>query len=464
MRTVLQDAFEQFEPHAFSVEGYEIDHCKVTPWRDISLALSVRVRSLRTGNRSRQIVSGTIFTTAADARRQLQQERLAAPRIDWRASVNGDDRTLASMNSMALVPEIAAVVRLFPCDSGLPGLTRVTDRPTMTALFMDSLPACHDEGWRVRDVVYEPLQYKPGRLCTLRYTVTLDHPRRLDSKRVVVFGKVYRDDRWRQTYALLQATWQASLESGGAWCAAEPIAAIDSWRFIVQGAVSGRQFRHVLGDLTIDGARKDEIEKAEAHLAAVARAARAMQQSPIALGPRLDFTTLLGSQRGNLEHLRLVHADLAGDLHRLRANIERLEHTIPPCELTLSHGDFAHGNVMLDDGRVGIIDFDRAGQAEPVYDVAYFLTHLTSFSLRHPERAAQLRPLCEHFRDAYDELAPSVPPRRLAVYEALDLSAYVLRNFRKRSHQAEWMGWAKGQIASAWERLDWASAAGSIAS
>jgi hypothetical protein len=85
-------------------------------------------------------------------------------------------------------------------------------------------------------------------------------------------------------------------------------------------------------------------------------------------------------------------------------------------------------------------------------------------ALRHPERAAQLRRLCDQFRQAYFELAPAVSPRRLAVYEALDLSAYVLRNFRKRSHQTEWLGWAKGQIESAWERLDHAAAGGRSAS
>ena len=99
------------------------------------------------------------------------------------------------------------------------------------------------------------------------------------------------------------------------------------------------------------------------------------------------------------------------------------------------------------------------GQAEPTYDVAYFLTHLTSFTLRHPRRAAHMQPLCDHFRTAYLEMAPEVSPQRLALYEALDLSAYVLRNFRKQSHQARWLKWATGQIDSAWERLDYATRA-----
>jgi hypothetical protein len=71
-----------------------------------------------------------------------------------------------------------------------------------------------------------------------------------------------------------------------------------------------------------------------------------------------------------------------------------------------------------------------------------------------------MQPLCDHFRQAYLELAPDVSPRRLALYEALDLSAYVLRNFRKQSHQARWLKWATGQIESAWERLAHAARTG----
>jgi Ser/Thr protein kinase RdoA (MazF antagonist) len=228
----------------------------------------------------------------------------------------------------------------------------------------------------------------------------------------------------------------------------------------VQSAVHGRQFRYVLADLTKGDAHPDEIRQAAGHLAAVARAVRSMQQSRIRLGPCLDFSALAAFQCDNLNHLRRVQADLAGEVHRLRAEIERLARACPASALELAHGDFAHGNVMVDGERVGIIDFDRAGQAEPVYDVAYFLTHLASFALRHPERSTHLRALCDRFRDAYFELAPQVSSRRLALYEALDLSAYVLRNFRKRSHQAEWLGWAKGQVESAWERLDHAAADG----
>jgi Ser/Thr protein kinase RdoA (MazF antagonist) len=457
MRSVLQDACDQFAPCAFQVEGFEVEHCKVTPWRDVSLTLCVSLRSAHTGVRSRQIISGTIFADIDAARGQFEQERLAADQMGTRPATDGEEPALAVT---AMVPEMAMVLRRFPFDPVLTGLAHATDMATMTALLATHLPECRDQGWSIGGLEYEPMQYKPGRLCTVRYTLTLVHPRHADPKRIDLFGKVYRDDRWRRSYALIHDTWQASLKSSGIWCAAQPIAAVASWRLIVQSAVPGRQFRYVLADLTKDGAQPDDIRQASGHLESVARAVRSMQQSGIHLGPCLDFTALAAFQRDNLNHLRRVQGDLADEVHRLRAEIERLASACPASELKLAHGDFAHGNVMLDGERVGIIDFDRAGQAEPVYDIAYFLTHLASFGLRHPERASHLRMLCDRFREAYFELAPEVSSRRLALYEALDLSAYVLRNFRKRSHQAEWIGWAKGQIDSAWERLDHAASDG----
>jgi len=460
LRTVLQHAFEQCAPHAFDVEGVAIDHCKVTPWEHVSLALSLALRSNETGVRSRQIVSGTMFSSIEAAHQHCQQERLAAPPIDPHSPMRGQ---VPAFPSLALVPELAMVLRVFPYDPELTGLARATDRAAMTALLATHLAECCEGGWRISDLAFEPLQYKPGRLCTLRCTVMLVHRRHTGSKRVDVFSKVYGDERWRRSYALLEAAWLASLRSHGAWSAAQPIAAVGAWRLIVQRAVAGQPFRRVLGDLTNDEAPA-EIGRAERQLDAVACAARSMQQSRIRLGPCLDFGALLAAQRANLDHLGRVHGDLAGEMHRVLTDIERLASACPASELELAHGDFAHENVIVDDERVGIIDFDRAGQAEPVHDVAYFLTHLTSFSLRHPEHAALVWSLRDHLREAYLALAPQISSRRLALYEALDLSAYVLRSFRKRSHQTEWLDWARGQIESAWERLGHAAGEGRTAS
>jgi Ser/Thr protein kinase RdoA (MazF antagonist) len=457
MKVVLQRALDDLSPRAGEVQDFEVTYCKVKPWRDVSFAVSVASHSPHSGNLCRDIVSGSMWVTVDDARTHLVDE-LAASTVEATGDLGWTGRP---RTSAVLVPEMATVLRLFPADSGLTGLAPATDRADMTALLSANLPDCRDEGWRIRDLELEPVHYKPGRLCTLRYIVTLDHPRHTDLRRVQLFGKVYRDHRWQQSYEMLASTWNASAASGGAWQAARPIAAVESWRLVVQSGVPGERFRQSLAELTKDDARPEQLRQVERQLEAVARAVRSMQQSPAGTGLRLDFATLMATQQRNLDYLRGVQPETADELQRLRAEIERVANETEPLELGLAHGDFAHGNIMLDGEQVGIIDFDRMGLAEPVYDVAYFLTHLTSFTLRHPRRAAHMLPLCDHFREAYLALAPEVSPRRLALYEALDLSAYVLRNFRKQSHQARWLKWAKGQIESAWERLDHAVGKGS---
>jgi hypothetical protein len=124
MRTLLQQALDDLWPRYFTVEDYAIDHCKVTPWREISVALSLTLRSTRTGDRSRQIVAGTVFATVDEARRHLQRSRAVC------------DTAAAS----ALVPELAMVMCPFPFDSGLPGLAHATDTRAMTALLAAHLP------------------------------------------------------------------------------------------------------------------------------------------------------------------------------------------------------------------------------------------------------------------------------------------------------------------------------------
>jgi Ser/Thr protein kinase RdoA (MazF antagonist) len=451
---LLKAAVAQLTAAPVAVEEHAIDYCKVKPSRDINLALSVTLRCRARGTRRRHHVSCTILTTPAEAQRQFEEQSVCAAdrRLAGRPELAGFDGLIA------LVPEMAAVVRIFPVDPGLPALVPITDAQCMTQFFAEHLPECRQDNWRPRDVHWDVVHFKPGRLCTVRYVVTLDHPQDSTLRTREFFGKAFRDERWQQNFDLLHASSEAARRSAGDWLAADPVAVSPEWRFSMQSAVGGRRFSHVFTDLTHDAAGEAELAQVESHLAAVARAVRSMQQAPVRSGPNLDFRTLLAAQDRNLEYLNRSEPQLAAELKELREEMVRRERTIPAGAPGFSHGDFAHGNVLLHGDKVGIIDFDRAGQAEPVYDVAYFLTHLCSYGIRHPRRQPHVSRLCQHFRDAYLSLAPDVDPRRLALYEALDLSAYVLRNFRKQSHQAKWLRWAPQQIAAAWERLNEAAA------
>jgi len=253
MMGVLQKALDDLSPRPVQVKDFEITYCKVKPWRDVSLALSVSAHDQPSGDVRRQLVSGSMWASIDDAHAHWREELASTAEHDEHNG-NGHGRA-----SAVLVPEMATVLRLFPADSVLTSLEPATDLAGMTALLSESLPECREEGWQVRDLEVEPVHYKPGRLCTLRYGLTLEHPDRAESRRINLFGKVFRDERWQQSYEMLASTWEASVQSGGAWRAARPVAVVGPWRFVVQSGVLGERFRQVLADLTPDDARPHQL-------------------------------------------------------------------------------------------------------------------------------------------------------------------------------------------------------------
>ena len=445
MRGLLGGALERMLGEPVEVDHYEIQYCKVKPWPDINLAL---VLTLRCANSSvlRRHVSCTIRPHVSSALEQFE-----------------DEVSRHSDRSIALVPEMSMLMRLFPCDPVLTGLNVATNVSGMLALLRAHLPH-REDGCRPSALGYEVVHYKPERLCTLRYTVQLTDPAHRLTRVSDVYGKVYCDDRWKSSTEFQTAMWRAASASGNVWRTARPIASVPEDKFVLQEAVGGRPFRRVFDELTQENASEAELIQAERHLAAVACAVRSMQRTSLRLGSSLDFSTLWANQAKNLPYLEYAHPKLARELTRLRTAIARLEGTFCRQPLGPAHGDFAYANVLLEDEVVGVIDFDKGGQAEPAYDPAYFLTHLSSFGIRHPKRLRHVSRLCEAFRNTYLALAPDVPPHRLALYEALDLAAYVLRNFKKQSHQPNWLPWAEAQIEYAWERLTWAARQRSFAS
>jgi Ser/Thr protein kinase RdoA (MazF antagonist) len=450
MKHVLELALLQLTPASVSVDDYRIEYCKIKPGRDINVALQLILRRRVDGSIFSRRVSCTLFaSTQKGAHRFDDESRQQVP-----ASIACQPVTAGFERLIAFVPESAMIVRVFPMDPVLTGLQLATDTERMGPLLAQHLHAGGSNGQLAQELTYNVLHYKPGRTCTLHYTLMLNHVPGSTPETCQFYGKVYRDDRGEHCYELLRAAWEASCASDGLWHAARPVLHLPQWRLVVQSAVSGQQFRHWLAEVAHDTASEAALRQVEQRLQLIAAAIRSLQSSATRLGPVCDFTQLWGAQEKNLAYFGQWQPELAAEITRIRDELYAWERQIPAAPLTFAHCDFAHGNVLVDEHGIGIIDFDRAGQAEPAYDVAYFLTHLWSFGIRHPKRQAHIARLCTYFRNAYLDLAPEVSPARLALYEALDFVAYVLRNFRKQSHQANWLIWARAQVQAARERLE----------
>lgn len=443
LKAVLESALARMTGGSPAVDGCQVEYCKIKPNRDINVALKVRLAGAGSNGERERRFSCTLFPSAESCRLKFAEDEQNPLQQSTRRQLEAG----GFVQAVVALDEPAMIVRAFPVDPALPGLARATDVEAMQALFRERLEACRraDSLPRVR---CEILHYKPRRSCAIHYRIDAD-----GAGEQRVYGKLSRDDRGVRHLQLLGAAWDASLASRGLWRAARPVEYVAPWRLLLQEAVHGRDFRVVFAELTPDAISAAQIERVGALLAGIARALHALQRAPIPPGPAMTFAQLHASQERNLHYMRGAQPRLAGELAALRAEARRLEGESAAAAPVFAHGDFAHGNVLIEEGSVGIIDFDKAGAAEPAYDVAYFLTHMWSFGIRHPRRMPHVARLSQGFREAYLALAPEVSGERLALYEALDFSAYVLRNFRKQSHQGQWLAWAEAQVAAAWERL-----------
>jgi Ser/Thr protein kinase RdoA (MazF antagonist) len=440
LNSVLESALAQMMPTGPRVTAHDIDYCKIKPNREINVALRARLGS--DGVDLPKRLSCTFYASPATCRSKHAED-------DHEPLESTRRQLLAAgfVRPVVVVDEPAMILRAFPLDPELPGLASATDPGEMLPLFADRLEACRRTGAMPRGFTHEILHYKPRRSCAIHYRIDLGG----DTARV--YGKLSRDERGRRNLQLLTSAFEAASASGGLWRAARPMGYVEPWRLLLQEAVPGRDFRLVFAELTPDDATDAKLSQAGRLIDESARAIHGLQRAPLVPGAMMTFERLLEAQERNLHYMTKAQPELAGELAAIRAEARRLQRETRPGDLVFAHGDFAHGNLLIEGDRVGIIDFDKAGAAEPSYDVAYFLTHMWSFGLRHERRMPHVKALSQRFRAAYLAQAPEVSSERLALYEALDFAAYVLRNYRKQSHQQSWLSWAKGQVGAAWDRL-----------
>lgn len=71
----------------------------------------------------------------------------------------------------------------------------------------------------------------------------------------------------------------------------------------------------------------------------------------------------------------------------------------------LVHGDFSPKNVLVGDAGLWVIDFEVAHVGDPVFDLAFLITHLVLKSVHRPTMAGAYRACAVQFLEAYKEEA-----------------------------------------------------------
>jgi hypothetical protein len=337
---------------------------------------------------------------------------------------------------LVLVPEPQA-------ETKLPALAPLTDPEQARALLEQAIRAGTPAYRDLRILACEPrvMRYSPGSRATILYRLDLPAEGRAAGWPEVVVAKTYhRSDKGRTAWEGMQALWHSPLGSSGSVAIAEPLAWVPGLKILVQGPIRQEQ---TLKDLLLEALASDDATawaQLRGYLAKTADGLAELHRSGTPGAERVTWHDELVEVREVLGRVTSRLPGLAGAAEGFLDEVERIAGRVPADAAGPAHRSFRPAQVLLHSGEIGFIDFDGFCQAEPALDVALFRATVrdlgmgtlprTASPAACRARLARLDALCDEFLGRYQERSP-VSPRRVAVWEALDLLTNVLHAWTK---------------------------------
>lgn len=299
--------------------------------------------------------------------------------------------------------DVGLSVQVFPADTSLPALAASCDTrqdsPIFAALAAAAQRQLGNPSWQLLSALAEPVRYKPGSRCVIRYHLALEcaEGEASHSRSLILFGKVYANPEQARTLYELQH--QLFAEQGGDGAASpilpRPMGIVEPLGLTLHQAVqSSRGHEERLAGegeplptgtqvlrpqiLRGRGGQVSEVIIPQAVLGATAKALARLHQSKVSPNANMLRTGAKEAKRISERAsiiARYYPAQTAEALRLGQQLAERLERAHPDMYWP-GHGGFKPSQLLIDRDQVFIVDFDGLCLADPALDVGYFLAYL----------------------------------------------------------------------------------------
>ena len=326
------------------------------------------------------------------------------------------------MNAVAVNPSVE------PLDQDLPQLAIARNRDTARREFKRRLPRLSGDGkLRLKDI--RLVRHKPGRRCVVEYDVELVRPNQ-PTELVTLIGKTRARRSGNEAFRLQKAIWDAGFDSSSQDLISvpEPIGVISAFQMWFQRKVQGSTADQLL--TTTGGAR----------------VARRIVESICKLhrsGVPSEKTHSIGDELRILDDCLAQVATLFPQwgtrLSCLMASCQIRSAQTPPGGHCGIHRDFYSSQVIIDQDRLWLLDFDLYCQGDPALDVGNFIGHVTEQSLRECDSADAMIQIESALEGEFVRLAGEKVRPSLHLYRDLTLARHIFLStkFPERHHLTE---------------------------
>jgi len=147
-----------------------------------------------------------------------------------------------------------------------------------------------------------------------------------------------------------------------------------------------------------------------------------------------SFESDLEFLRKEAARVHLVAPSLARNALALLHSVAGSRLLRTPVQATFIHGDFMPSQLLIDEGRVAVVDFDNASLGDPAVDAGNFMAKLHRMAVRKGHNHHRL--LAHAFLTEYvDQMGYKGVEKRAQVYLAISLVRAALHTFQRAPRQ-----------------------------
>jgi len=345
------------------------------------------------------------------------------------------DRRFGEHGWETWLPEVGLELRVQSVDEALPALATLVTPDLATRVVDTALRTSGHRGARALSCAPRVARYQPGVRCTVVVDITYADPHLAHLRAHgqpppnPLVLKTQRGDKGAKAWDVMNALWQRSPAWRDVVTLAEPLAYLTGERILVQGPVPQECTLKELAGAALAAQSPDLLARLREELAGTARALAAVHWCGVAYPSSTTLDESLAEVRAQSEQLARSVPKVRAASEPLLRLVDELAHRASPDPLVAAHNDFNPGQVLLDNGAIGLIDFDKACIAEPAMDVGRFRAKLRDIGVHTLARSGRpvageeldvmLRltdDLCDHFLAAYQEYGP-ISTARLSAWE-----------------------------------------------
>ncbi len=265
------------------------------------------------------------------------------------------------------LPALGMIAWRFPHDPAMPHLAEaMLPQRVRHHLPYHALPPGLDGPADLTHLSAEPLKYNPENGCTLRYRLQWGGAgARVPAQELIVFGKVYRDDRGRAACERMQHYWRTT-----AFKSCRPLGYDETIRTVWSLGVQGLPLAQVISRAN----HASCLGQVGCGLAAV----HASDPAVLGMPDSVAVAELLADFIKKIDKLSRACPPCAAPLAGLLAPARRVGERLAAGAHAgrALHGDFHIGQMLAHDGEVYLFDFDSFTLGDPEQDLAEFIVAL----------------------------------------------------------------------------------------